>query len=152
MTRGLAQLDVRLNFALVPVKKFKRSCRCICRKYNAVKKRPGTCIDAHLSTVSVFAEEIETEPQDTASSRFQSRLECGRVEAERLDCPAASNQVDYRYNERNYEQQVDQTAGNMKSPAKKPEDNKDRENCPKHRFPLKIKRRTLTAIEWEAAS
>src|SRR5215813_12888740 len=77
---------------------------------------------------------------------------CGRAKAKRLDCPAARNQVDHRYNERNYEQQMDQTASNMKSPAKKPEDNEDRENCPKHRFPLIIKRRTSTAIECEAAS
>src|SRR5438270_13779770 len=82
------------------------------------KKRSRKTLRAHVST-------------------SRSKLATG---AAQLNCPAASDQVDHRYDERNHEQEMNQTAGHVKSPAEKPEDDENRENCPKHRYPLKIKK------------
>jgi hypothetical protein len=52
------------------------------------------------------------------------------------DGSSSRDQVNYSYHQRDHQEKMNQTAGNVKSPAQKPEDDQNRENCPKHAFSL----------------
>jgi hypothetical protein len=54
-----------------------------------------------------------------------------------LDGPASRDQIDDGNNQCDHEQEMDQTAGHVESPAQKPKDNEDCKNRPKHRYPFK---------------
>ena len=57
--------------------------------------------------------------------------------AQQLNSPAARDQVNDRNNQSDHQQQMDQAAGHMESPAQKPEDDEDCKDRPKHKYPLK---------------
>jgi hypothetical protein len=58
---------------------------------------------------------------------------------EMLDSPAPCDQVDDGNNQSDHQQEMDETAGHVESPAQKPKDNEDCKNRPKHRYPFKIR-------------
>jgi hypothetical protein len=45
---------------------------------------------------------------------------------------AACDQVDDQYDHSQHQQNVDKATGNVKAEAQKPQDQQNRENCPKH--------------------
>jgi hypothetical protein len=55
----------------------------------------------------------------------------------RLDSPASRDQVDDSDNQCDHEQQMDQTASHVESPAQKPKNDEDCKNRPKHKYPFK---------------
>ena len=65
-----------------------------------------------------------------------------------LDRPASGDQVNDRHDQSNDQKQVNQPAGHMKSPTQEPQDDKDRENCPEHKYPLN-QIRASTAMKCE---
>ncbi len=56
---------------------------------------------------------------------------------QQLYSPTARDQVNDRNNQSDHQQQMDQAASHMESPAQKPEDNEDCKDRPKHKYPLK---------------
>lgn len=56
---------------------------------------------------------------------------------------SAGNQVNDQHNHGNHQQQVDQAAANMEAESQKPENQQNRENCPKHVFPSHEPRQAL---------
>lgn len=50
----------------------------------------------------------------------------------RLNCPSSSNEIDHRNYNRDDQQEMNQAARHMEAPAEKPENEQNRENCPKH--------------------
>jgi hypothetical protein len=55
---------------------------------------------------------------------------CGRTQA--LRHAAAADQVYDQYDQGNYQQQVNQTAGHVEAKTEKPQNHKHNENCPQH--------------------
>jgi FtsZ-interacting cell division protein ZipA len=47
-------------------------------------------------------------------------------------CSSAGHQVDDQHNHRNHQQQVDQASCDVEAPSQQPENQQNRENCPKH--------------------
>jgi hypothetical protein len=45
---------------------------------------------------------------------------------------SAGNELNQEHNHCHYEQKVNQTAGEMESPAQEPKNQQNRKNCPKH--------------------
>jgi hypothetical protein len=54
-----------------------------------------------------------------------------------LNSPAARDQVDDGDNQGDHQQDVNQAAGHVESPAQKPKDNEDCKNRPKHKYTFK---------------
>lgn len=54
-----------------------------------------------------------------------------------LDGPASRDQVNDGDDQCDHQQEMNQTAGHVESPAQKPKDNEDCKNRPKHRYPFK---------------
>jgi hypothetical protein len=53
-----------------------------------------------------------------------------------LDGPSSRDQINDRDDQSDHQQQMNQAAGHMESPAQKPEDDEDCKNRPKHRYPF----------------
>jgi len=51
-----------------------------------------------------------------------------------LNSAPASHQTDDRHDDGDHQQEVNKTAGNVKSPTQQPQDEQDRKNCPEHGF------------------
>jgi hypothetical protein len=54
-----------------------------------------------------------------------------------LDSPASRDQINDRDNQGDHQQEMDQAAGHVESPAQEPQDDEDCKNRPKHRYPFK---------------
>jgi hypothetical protein len=57
-------------------------------------------------------------------------------ESSRLESSSALNQVNNQDDDRNYEQEMDQTAANVADEAKKPEHDQDDNDSPEHGIPF----------------
>jgi hypothetical protein len=53
------------------------------------------------------------------------------IETALRDAPAAE-QINHQYDQRNYQQQVNQAARDMEAKTQQPQNQKHNENCPKH--------------------
>jgi hypothetical protein len=57
-----------------------------------------------------------------------------------LNGPTARDQVNDRNDQGDHQQQMNQSAGHMESPAQEPEDDEDCKDRPKHKYPFEVRR------------